>query len=53
MESQPIRSMSLTFSNLKNAFSTDFPQAGTVMNFNLLAVSLYHSETDTVCILFS
>lgn len=55
MESQYIFCMSRTFSNLKNTFSIDFPGAGIVvlgLNFNLLTVLLYHSGTDTVCILF-
>lgn len=35
MESQPVRSMSHTFSSLKNARSRDFPQAGTVVQYEL------------------
>ena len=35
MESQPVRSMSHTFSSLKNACSRDFPKAGTVVQYEL------------------
>lgn len=35
MESQPVCSMSRTFSNLKNACSRDFPQAAMVVRYEL------------------
>lgn len=35
MESQPVLSMSRTFSNLKNACSRDFPQAAMVVRYEL------------------
>lgn len=57
MQSQSICYISLTFSSLENAFSTKtslaLAQLFFHMNFHHLITLLYHSGTDTVCILFS